>query len=840
MVHNRTWHNRVLLIIISVILAVTLCSCVSNAVRGGSTQESLLLIDEGRANVVLVTADAPSPIVSLAIEELIDHMKRSTGVSIKVVPESDAPVAGGVVRIFIGKTNAAGAVGLDTEQLESDAFILHTEANDLYILGREDDQGYHPRGGCNGTLYGTYELIERALGVRWLWPGELGTYVPQHRTVQVAPVNETVTMTLGWRVFRTGHISRQIRQYQEDVERLAFSKEGLENYYRELRRFMRRHRLGVSRPWPTLHHQSLAKNYFDKHPKWFAMNEAGQRVGPVMCVTNRQLHQFHTESQPGSFEGLYKNPRGGDFYVINLEEADDRSYCHCPSCLAWDEPQPKDWPYHITSNRYARYAAAVRDLAHQKNPGVDLIVGFLAYMDRLHAPTIDIDLSDVYVIFCPWFSGVNPYYPMPESKHEFLKKAWLGWQNTGAGMYYRPNYLLSYVMPHLSTWQSGQMFKYTASHGSEGVDFDSLSGQWATKGPMLYMHMRLASDPTLEIAQLRKEYFSAFGPAAEKVEAYFDYWEHYSGTNASSGGVSYGDATRAHLVYPPQSFVPAHQLLDEAMTLVTDSPKEYVQRVAFLQAGLKHARLAADFTSKLDFPGRAPSGSKDRFDAARAALKKLIQFRRDHEHLFIADYIMASFAEKKMDVGTLLDGEFIESDGALAVGDMLQPWGIWYYRKDPEDLGIQQRWFQADRTRSSKGLMTYDIDGRTFDVDRKIWTQVRVPARLNETAVGDYLGYGWYVTTFTGPQEWSKKLVVIFFAAVDEQAWVYVNGQYVGEHTMESEKLGVEKLYNRPFRIEVPAGLIRPGQQNLLVVRTHASIGASGIWGPVAGAVNDD
>lgn len=75
--------------------------------------------------------------------------------------------------------------------------------------------------------------------------------------------------------------------------------------------------------------------------------------------------------------------------------------------------------------------------------------------------------------------------------------------------------------------------------------------------------------------------------------------------------------------------------------------------------------------------------------------------------------------------------------------------------------------------------------------------------------------------------------LLLRFGAVDEQAWVYLNGSHVGEHTVESEGIGVGELWNRPFTIEVEPDAIRFGEDNYLVVRMHASSGMSGIWGDV-------
>lgn len=405
-------------------------------------------------------------------------------------------------------------------------------------------------------------------------------------------------------------------------------------------------------------------------------------------------------------------------------------------------------------------------------------------------------------------------------------------------MGYRPNYLLfGYVMPNLSTWQSGEMYQFAAKHGMMGHDFDSLWGHWAVKGPMLYMHMRLPVDPEREIKDVRKEYFSAFGPAGQKVEAYFDYWENHS----EKASFSITEPWRISRLYLKEHFEKGASLLQEAAMAArqSDDP-QYVQRVEFLQAGLEHARLAVEFVASLDSGGKVPSTST-KFHQAREALLRLIQFRRQHESLLISDYVAAALIEsRRFDIEALLDKKFSGKESEASDQNAIEalvPWSTWFFRKDQQDVGVRQQWFVADLIRSAKGIWAYDEGGRTFDIDRNYWTPISVPARLSETSVGDYHGYGWYVTTFVGPDSWKDKKVTLHFEAVDEQAWVYLNGQYIGEHTVKSTGKPVGELWNQPFKLEVPAGLIVAGEENLLVVRVHSASGATGVWGEVGGYV---
>lgn len=174
-------------------------------------------------------------------------------------------------------------------------------------------------------------------------------------------------------------------------------------------------------------------------------------------------------------------------------------------------------------------------------------------------------------------------------------------------MDYRPNYLHNgYVMPHFDTWQSGGFFKFAYYHGMEGARLDSLTGQWATQGLRLYMHMRLMNKPELEIKTIREEYFSAFGPAAKTMERYFNYWENYALDNRMRFIELYWDigwryssyVRRAHVAFPAECFEPAEEMLDQALSQARKhSLTEFTERVEFIKIGLEHARLARNLTA---------------------------------------------------------------------------------------------------------------------------------------------------------------------------------------------------------------------------------------------------
>jgi hypothetical protein len=205
-------------------------------------------------------------------------------------------------------------------------------------------------------------------------------------------------------------------------------------------------------------------------------------------------------------------------------------------------------------------------------------------------------------------------------------------------------------MPHFDTWQSGRFFKFVYEHGMEGTDFDMNTGQWAVQGLRLYMHLRLHSNPELKIERIRGEYFSAFGPAAESIKRYCNYWESYSIQNVMNfirtmkirRYATY--PLEAHKAFPLDVFAPAAAILEQALKEARASPQsEFAERVKFLQVGLQHSVLTIKLASIYNGDRKVP---ESRLDEATKALTELVQFRKDHEHLFFSDlYHVTSYWE---------------------------------------------------------------------------------------------------------------------------------------------------------------------------------------------------
>ncbi|MGN0867316.1 MAG: sugar-binding domain-containing protein [Oligosphaeraceae bacterium] len=90
-----------------------------------------------------------------------------------------------------------------------------------------------------------------------------------------------------------------------------------------------------------------------------------------------------------------------------------------------------------------------------------------------------------------------------------------------------------------------------------------------------------------------------------------------------------------------------------------------------------------------------------------------------------------------------------------------------------------------------------------------------------------YDGIAWYRRTFDVPEKPAVcHAVELRFDSVDESTWVWINGQYVGEHDLGP--VG----WNVPFSLDV-TDLIRWGEPNQITVRVQDVGGAGGIYKPI-------
>ena len=145
----------------------------------------------------------------------------------------------------------------------------------------------------------------------------------------------------------------------------------------------------------------------------------------------------------------------------------------------------------------------------------------------------------------------------------------------------------------------------------------------------------------------------------------------------------------------------------------------------------------------------------------------------------------------------------------------------WRFKTDPADEGVNGKWFAPE-------------------LDDGDWAVVRSDRGTGWESQGfkGYLGYGWCRAELPPLPAHHRTHVYVHFGAVDEQAWVYLNGKPIAEHTMAKTGLPLDEIWLEPFGVDVSKRLRADGP-NVLAVRVHNAMFQGGIWKPVYLVLSD-
>lgn len=620
------------------------------ALAAAAARADVPVVVHGKPAAVIVLAENPTSVSRYAADELVAHLARATGATLAIVREGAEP-ADVPNRIYLGATRAAQAAGIDVAHLAPETYVLKTAGHNFIITGGDGRGEALEFSVPAGTLFGVYEWLERAVGVRWLWPGDLGTYVPHTDTITAVDVNDTAAPPFVQRQTRGG------LTFKSQYPALGFTEDAFKEYGREQAVFLRRHRMGKTEKMVYGHaFTDWWKKYGAEHPEWFQLVN-GKR-GPTkpggsysMCVSNPEFQHKIVELWQ---ERRAKNHETGPSY-LNVVENGIMGLCECDNCRALDGPQPADFlefysprskmmGSRYVTDRYVKFWLAVQAEARKTDPEVTLIV--YNYFNYFYAPSPGTKLNDHIIVGSYPSSG---WYPRSAEETAWYERQWRAWQATGAQLFSRGNYCLDgYCMPYIFAHSFAREFKFQVACGMMATDYDAITGQWAAQGPNLYLLVRLQEKPHADADQLLAEYYSAFGAAAPEIRAYFDYWENYATERRAATTKIFDDADASHWrswpkvadeVFPAASFAPAEAILTRAAAAVKGDD-EAVRRVEFIRLGLVHAKLCAQAASCLSLTH--PEG-----DAAqgRKVLAELIAFRRAHERENIGNFNHSAWLE---------------------------------------------------------------------------------------------------------------------------------------------------------------------------------------------------
>jgi len=506
-------------------------------------------------------------------------------------------------------------------RLSSGALLGNTAKGPRIILqieqGKLDIEGFRFRfpspevmeitgGGPYGIRFGALDFCERYLGVRFLFPGELGEYIPKHKSISIEEKEFQDAPKFLTRYLSSGNDHPSRRLYQEWTPFL---------------RGIRPYRLTINH---NLSRMFNSGKFAKTHPEYYPIIN-GKRYIPA---PNVHVHWQPCLSNPGVVnesikmicDAFAKNP---ELRTWSLAVTDGNGVCECKDCQEfWPKPDRKNFSGQPDRSRYfMEFYNKVATKVAEKYP--DAVLGFYAYGYISNAPeNFEAHPSLVPIITYDRLSWIDP-----ERKNNDLERhtQWakvcrsIGWYD----YFFSGRYLLPRTYNHLkadilrTAYAKGVRY-FTAEYNPLGVMSGmGLEKEWVD-GPMAYMTYKLLWNPEQdENAILDDWYCAAVGvKAAPYLKNYFELLEKFW-TKDVQKTAWFARCSRTYLVWT------WHDYLDGFDPKILDSCEENLNKVC----ELSEHRERAEYFRKV-FLGRK---------------KKIIYWFRNQE---VSDYSDSVFTRE--------------------------------------------------------------------------------------------------------------------------------------------------------------------------------------------------
>ncbi|MBD3182943.1 DUF4838 domain-containing protein [Candidatus Poribacteria bacterium] len=306
----------------------------------------------------IVVGPEAIPSEKYAAEEFQSFFQEATGISLTINNNADSAKK----HVYIAHKD------VDVSELGEEGFKIIVDEDSLFIAGGK------PR----GTLYGVYQFLEDAMGIRFLTCDH--THIPHDARMSAVPYGEYSYMP---------PFSFRWSYYRENSERPDFAAKlrintvtGDEKLGGKTQQNLINHSFGWLLPF---------SKYGEEHPEYYAMWEGKRDThtgggGPQLCVSNEEVIKLvaenaikHLDAHPG-----LKN--------ISVSQADTARYCHCEECEKINQREGTPMGSNLA------FVNAVAEIIEKKYP--DVKVGTLAYWYTRQAPKTIKPRHNVQIQLC--------------------------------------------------------------------------------------------------------------------------------------------------------------------------------------------------------------------------------------------------------------------------------------------------------------------------------------------------------------------------------------------------------------------------------------------------------
>lgn len=319
--------------------------------RTDAAPAALSLVDSGRSSYVIHHAADAAETTRQAAHDLRRVIKRATGASLEIVL---APTTAPAIRLVA------------RDDLPHDGFEIRQSGADVVIAGNDRQRGepgdawFTP---SHGTLYGVCEFLERFVGVRWLFPGELGEDVPR-RAALAADLSEPVRGAPSFQVRSLAYVG------ESDPGTTGRPKAATLAWMRSQRltNGLHPHVAGFGHSWDDY----LRPDDLDAHPEWRPAAGESVRNGKVtyFCTTAPGLVDLFARRV---IETIDRYPTREMF---SISPTDGGGFCTCARCEKLVTTDPHGRRSHARA--ILEFYRQVARIVGQERPGRRL-GGFVYY-----------------------------------------------------------------------------------------------------------------------------------------------------------------------------------------------------------------------------------------------------------------------------------------------------------------------------------------------------------------------------------------------------------------------------------------------------------------------------
>lgn len=558
------------------ILIVIICCC-------STPSNDIIICKKGKSTTKIILDENSSDEILFAAEELKNYIRKISGADLEITKNNDG-LSG--VKIYVGPNKALATLGVTAKSLNKEGFIIKTIDDNIVLLGYDDI----------GTQFAVYSFLEDYLGIRWLWPGELGEVVPQSATIRIKEIDVTQQAHFKWRNLGPDGALWGATSGPTEMHARELLLGITENHLAEVHLWEKRNKWGGMKisGGHSLSEIFPGDKYAKTHPEYYALVNGRRDVpgpnydfkhGSQPCTTHPDVIRIAGEWATKFFDD---HP---DHDAVNMSMNDGYGYCECERCKALDNSfldKGKSIDNSSITDRIYTYINQIAEIVQKKHPD-KYIVCFAYGLYKL--PPEKISLNPMVI---PQFTLWSAYMHANDNlKRENMNniKIWKDISNM-MGIY---EYYINGSWPGLPRIAVSLYAENIKELYEMGVElFQTQSGnEFATNGINYYVAGKLLWNTSLDKQELFNDYFEkGFGRAGEYVKQYFERmekaWESVTrdGKDVSAGSL---ESSKILDLYTPELLDQCRQDLDKAAE-VADT-EVYKKRVEFIRVGLKYTEL---------------------------------------------------------------------------------------------------------------------------------------------------------------------------------------------------------------------------------------------------------